>query len=66
MHDRHPPRFRAVTVTGGIITKKSANGEGSVFKRADGRVVGVYEDANGKTRYTSSKTRACYEATNAN
>jgi hypothetical protein len=38
------------------MIKKRANGEGSVFKRADGRVVDVYEDANGKTRYISSKT----------
>jgi integrase len=38
------------------MTKKRANGEGSVFKRADGRVVGVYEDTNGKTRYLTSKT----------
>jgi integrase len=38
------------------MTKKRANGEGSVFKRKDGRVVGVYEDANGKTRYITSKT----------
>ncbi len=38
------------------MTKQRANGEGSVFKRADGRVVGVYEDANGKTRYITSKT----------
>jgi integrase len=38
------------------MTKKRANGEGSVFRRADGRVVGVYEDANGKTRYITSKT----------
>jgi hypothetical protein len=45
-----------VTATGGRITKKRANGEGSVFRRADGRVVGVYEDANGKTRYITSKT----------
>ena len=27
-----------------------------MFKRADGRVVGVYEDSNGKARYISSKT----------
>jgi len=38
------------------MTKKRANGEGSVFKRKDGRVVGVYEDANGRTRYITSKT----------
>jgi integrase len=56
MHDRHQGQELAVTVTGGIMTKKRANGEGSVFKRKDGRVVGVYEDANGKSRYISSKT----------
>jgi len=39
------------------MTKKRGNGEGSVFKRKDGRVVGVYEDANGKTCYISSKTK---------
>jgi integrase len=38
------------------MSKKRANGEGSVFRRTDGRVVGVYEDANGKTRYITSKT----------
>ena len=38
------------------MTKKRANGEGSVFRCADGRVVGVYEDANGKTPYITSKT----------
>jgi integrase len=60
MHDLHlRPKLAmtvTVTVTGGIMTKKRANGEGSVFKRKDGRVVGVYEDANGKTRYIYSKT----------
>lgn len=38
------------------MSKKRANGEGSAFKRADGRVVGVYVDINGKTRYMTSKT----------
>ena len=32
------------------------NGEGSVFKRKDGRVVGVYEDTNGMARSITSKT----------
>ena len=38
------------------MTKKKANGEGSVFCRGDGRVVGVYEDANGRTKYITSTT----------
>jgi integrase len=38
------------------MTKKRANGEGSVFRRADGRVVGVCEDATCRTRYITSKT----------
>ena len=33
-------------------------GEGSVYKRSDGRIVGEYEDANGKRRYVSGKTKA--------
>ena len=38
------------------MTKKWANGEGSVYRRKDGRVVGEYEDANGKRRYITSTT----------
>jgi hypothetical protein len=38
------------------MTKKRANGEDSVFRRADGRVGSVYEDANGETRHITSKT----------
>jgi integrase len=38
------------------MTKKRANGEGSVYRRKDGRVVGEYEDANGKRRYITSTT----------
>ena len=38
------------------MTKKRANGEGSSFKRKDGRVMGVYEDPSGRTRYITSKT----------
>ena len=46
-----------VTVTAtGRMTKKRANGEDSVFRRADGRVGSVYEDANGETRHITSKT----------
>jgi integrase len=38
------------------MTKKRVNGEGSVYRRKDGRVVGEWVDANGKTRYMTSKT----------
>jgi hypothetical protein len=38
------------------MTTKWANGEDSVFRRANGRVGGVYEDANGETRHITSKT----------
>ena len=38
------------------MTKKRANGEGSVYKTKDGRVIGTWLDANGKTRYMTSKT----------
>jgi len=38
------------------MTKKQANGEGSVYRRKDGRVVGEWVDANGKTRYMTSMT----------
>jgi hypothetical protein len=40
------------------MTKRRVNGEGSVYRRGDGRVVGEYEDANGKHRYFSGKTKA--------
>jgi hypothetical protein len=46
----------AVTVTAtGRMTTKWANGEGRVFRRADGRVGGVYEDAN--VRRDTSRAR---------
>jgi len=38
------------------MTKKRANGEGSVYETKDGRVIGTWLDANGKTRYMTSKT----------
>ena len=38
------------------MTKKRANGEGSVYKTKDRRVIGTWLDANGKTRYLTSKT----------
>jgi integrase len=38
------------------MSKKRANGEGSVYKTKDGRVIGSWQDANGKTRYITSKT----------
>ena len=39
------------------MTKKRANGEGSVYRRKDGRVVAEWVDANGKRRYISGKTK---------
>lgn len=39
------------------MTKKRANGEGSVYRRKDGRVVGEWTDAAGKKRYITSKTK---------
>lgn len=39
------------------LTKKRANGSGSVYRRKDGRVVGVWEDSEGRTRYVTSKTK---------
>ena len=33
------------------MTKRRAKGEGSVYRRKDGRVVGEYLDANGRKRY---------------
>ncbi len=36
------------------MSKRRAKGEGSVFTRKDGRVVGEWEDANGRTRYMTS------------
>jgi integrase len=40
------------------MTKRRGRGEGSVYKRKDGRCIGEYEDANGKRRYVSGKTKA--------
>jgi integrase len=39
------------------MTKKRANGQGSVYRRKDGRVVGEWEDGEGRTRYVTSKTK---------
>jgi integrase len=38
------------------MTKRRVKGEGSVYRRGDGRVVGEYEDANGRRRYVSGKS----------
>ena len=40
------------------MSRRRVKGEGSVYKRGDGRVVGEYKDANGKHRYVSGKTKA--------
>jgi len=39
------------------MTKRRVKGEGSVYRRKDGRVVGEYLDANGRRRYITSKTK---------
>jgi integrase len=39
------------------VAKRRGNGEGSVYRRGDGRVVGEYVDANGKRRYVSGKSK---------
>ena len=39
------------------MTKRRPKGEGSVYRRKDGRVVGEYEDASGRKRYITSKTK---------
>ena len=39
------------------MKKRRGNGEGSVYRRGDGRVVGEWVDANGKRRYISGKTK---------
>ena len=39
------------------MARRRGNGEGSVYRRGDGRVVGEYVDANGKRRYVSGKTK---------
>ena len=40
------------------MAKRRGRGEGSVYRRNDGRCIGEYEDANGKKRYISGKTKA--------
>src|SRR5215211_7783167 len=40
------------------MTKRRVKGEGSVYRRKDGRCIGEYEDANGRKRYISGKTKA--------
>jgi hypothetical protein len=39
------------------MTKRMTKGEGSVYQRGNGRIVGEYEDANGRKRYVSDKTK---------
>jgi integrase len=40
-----------------MTKKRREKGEGSVYRRGDGRVVGEYENANGRKRYISGKTK---------
>jgi len=39
------------------MTKRRVKGEGSVYRRKDGRVVGEYLDANERKRYITSKIK---------
>jgi len=39
------------------MTKRRIKGEGSVYRRKDGRCMGEYVGANGRKRYVSGKTR---------
>ena len=39
------------------MTKRRGNGEGSVYRRGDGRIIGEYVDAYGRRRYVSGKTK---------
>jgi hypothetical protein len=41
-----------------IKTKRKTKGEGSVYKRGSGRIVGEYEDANGNKLYVTGKDEA--------
>jgi integrase len=40
------------------MTNRRGGEEGSVYRRKEGRCIGEYEDANGKRRYVSGKTKA--------
>jgi integrase len=40
------------------MTKRRGKGEGTVYQREDGRCIGEYDDANGRRRYVSGKTKA--------
>jgi integrase len=41
----------------GQVAKRRGNGEGSVYRRGDGRIIGEYVDAYGRRRYVSGKTK---------
>ena len=43
------------------MAKRRGNGEGSVYRRGDGRVVGEWVDANGKRRYISGETKTAVQ-----
>src|SRR5215208_5179236 len=40
-----------------MVRKRRGKGEGSIYRRSDGRWIGQYE-VNGKRRYVGGKTRA--------
>ena len=43
------------------MTKRRGNGEGSIYRRGDGCVVGEWVDANVKRRYISGKTKTAVQ-----
>jgi len=47
------------------MTKRRPKGESSVYRRKGGHVVGEYVDANGRTRYITSKTKREMQAMSA-
>jgi integrase len=44
------------------MTRRRAKGDGSVYRREDGRWVGEYDDLNGKRRYITGKTKSGVQA----
>jgi integrase len=53
---RWPCQLICQSIEEEMMKKRRPKGEGSVYRRKDGRVVGEYEDAYGRTRYITSTT----------
>jgi integrase len=55
---RRPTGKRSKTDEGSwLVHGKAANGEGSIYPRADGRWTATFHDAAGRTRTVSARTR---------